>query len=837
MCSNYFEIPVHSHQIIHGYFLGAFLALKESTPLVKYQDVERTLWNTLYESFPEKEELLDVVEFIVKDHTRKKIFVPSCSVYTNCFERAIKRHILLQERIAHVAGGSLDDIYRQNQELIYKIFLLLWEEMTISVRLDHPIIPHIWNNLNKISNKSYDILWIGKLSELDQLAATCKEKDIIWFYASDNYRRLAIWLPSTLIDVNVFVQCGNYFASHLIFTEIDDKFIMVKDEELFDELGSNCDLRMFKLQEIDSKRSRGNEAKSLLTQQAESVEELFTSPAEIDIHERVSNFLQARGHQIDDATIHIIQHIAICFNDDVILESNFQEFILESLDGFDINNVPNLKLVENSIKQLMMPSESNPFKEIDEKLMETDYNILQEGSELLYDMFFQKYGDIESKELLPGFCKDKKEEDTFFHKDIIKPLQSTEVYTDLVSVIDNLFENTKSYPKYKIALARIQESKQVENFKIEFEYQAKAFFQDLIQNRKKAMEQLNRYEISLYQALATYEVQSKRNIKSPLIQKNIKDLIYLIVLFGDVMQHMEVVHLLLNKQFNHKSYIKTYEDRIKALFNHYINPYKVTIKDNKKNKDCKIYEIKMMNGILAEALSTPELPSDFKKPGNEVRIICTNNLFVEDNTELKKEDFHGMNVSIIACKIIGVNNKPGERSKLFIDVSGLDSTEKYAGPPPRPQSDYKPDGSGVDGLHGGGGYPGESAGNILIVTNNKGSADYPECHFSADGGNGSDGQDGGNAKNGKDGKDGNEGEMHSFFEEWKGTVFRASGCSFRQANYGTHAVVGTAGGSGGRPGCGGMGGYAGQIETISTDENPPIRKIQCGQIGSVGKAG
>ena len=171
-------------------------------------------------------------------------------------------------------------------------------------------------------------------------------------------------------------------------------------------------------------------------------------------------------------------------------------------------------------------------------------------------------------------------------------------------------------------------------------------------------------------------------------------------------------------------------DKFKTVINAYIKPTEI----QERNIDNRwVIEVKGKKVVISEILGQIEGKFTENSDIEEVRFVGADILYIDGN--FKKEIWHGKNIAILT-KAIKIRNE------VTWDVSGKDNDHSY--------SDNAGTGEDGHGKRGADGYPGESGGNVLVITQR---IESPE-NFTiiSNGGKGSKGQDGGNGEKGKDGK-------------------------------------------------------------------------------------
>ncbi|CAF3759701.1 unnamed protein product [Rotaria sp. Silwood1] len=210
------------------------------------------------------------------------------------------------------------------------------------------------------------------------------------------------------------------------------------------------------------------------------------------------------------------------------------------------------------------------------------------------------------------------------------------------------------------------------------------------------------------------------------------------------------------------------------------------------------------------------------------------------DTDLEGKDWQGKNLCVVTEKV----NVWGDR---IIDVSGSGYAEQ----------NWKAQNGGIgcDGENGKDGRPGESSGNIAIMT--KDILNPQKLKLVLNGGNGENGQNGGDGGDGADGKGVTMDELKAACVKYDNPNKRTmiySLASYAGWTYSWYELFvwiqgtdGTAGGVGGRNGCGGEGGNQGECNVINSDTGVeftavnitknPGRNGTDGTVGECGKSG
>ncbi|WP_353273498.1 DEAD/DEAH box helicase [Wolbachia endosymbiont (group A) of Agelastica alni] len=170
-------------------------------------------------------------------------------------------------------------------------------------------------------------------------------------------------------------------------------------------------------------------------------------------------------------------------------------------------------------------------------------------------------------------------------------------------------------------------------------------------------------------------------------------------------------------------------DKFKEIIGAYIKPVEI----QKRRIDNRlVVEVKGKNIVVSETLRQLENALLENPNIEEVRFVGADIIHIDTN--LKSKVWQGRNV-VILTKAIKVYDQ------VTWDVSGKDNDHTY--------SDNAGTGKDGHGKQGADGYPGESGGNVLILTEKiEGQENFT---IISHGGKGSKGQDGGNGEKGKDG--------------------------------------------------------------------------------------
>lgn len=288
-------------------------------------------------------------------------------------------------------------------------------------------------------------------------------------------------------------------------------------------------------------------------------------------------------------------------------------------------------------------------------------------------------------------------------------------------------------------------------------------------------------------------------------------------------------------------------DKFNDIVGAYLEPVHIDVIEE---KNCSIIIVKAMHIVVSEVLQELE-DLLFKDPSiEEIRFHSADVMLIDRS--LEAEVWRGKNIRI------ETRNLKLDEAVVW-DVSGKDNNHKYP-----TNAGTGIDGHGLDGTDG---FPGESGGNVVILSNKvEGSKQFT---IKSNGGKGSKGQDGGDGKNGKDGKGITESrfkimfpparnilalrinetirENISFLEadmqliktDWKSgndfykNAIMKDGCEIQVSlSYSKVAInqfilfkgsQGQLGGDSGNCGFGGQGGYAGNIKiNISGNYDPNI---------------
>ncbi|KFB37836.1 hypothetical protein ZHAS_00005007 [Anopheles sinensis] len=149
--------------------------------------------------------------------------------------------------------------------------------------------------------------------------------------------------------------------------------------------------------------------------------------------------------------------------------------------------------------------------------------------------------------------------------------------------------------------------------------------------------------------------------------------------------------------------------------------------------------------IVISDLFIHEVESKLKQSSaEEIRIIATECITI--GADLKQTIWHGKNIVVLADWVT-------VSKSVTWDVSGADNDHVY--------SNNAGTDEGGDGMQGADGFPGESGGNVLILTSRIENAQY--LTILSNGGKGSNGQDGGHGRDGENGVGINANDFFSKF--------------------------------------------------------------------------
>lgn len=171
-------------------------------------------------------------------------------------------------------------------------------------------------------------------------------------------------------------------------------------------------------------------------------------------------------------------------------------------------------------------------------------------------------------------------------------------------------------------------------------------------------------------------------------------------------------------------------DKFNDIVGAYLEPVHIDVIEE---NNFSIIIVKAMHIVVSEVLDQLEELLFTDSSINEIRFYSADVMLIDRS--LEAEVWRGKNIRIETSNLI--LDEP-----VVWDVSGKDNTHEY------PMNA----GTGIDGhgLDGADGFPGESGGNVVILSNKvEGSQQFT---IKSNGGTGSKGQDGGDGKNGKDGK-------------------------------------------------------------------------------------
>jgi hypothetical protein len=341
---------------------------------------------------------------------------------------------------------------------------------------------------------------------------------------------------------------------------------------------------------------------------------------------------------------------------------------------------------------------------------------------------------------------------------------------------------------------------------------------DLLDFRSLAFVTFDQFEKAYFEYLSSYKQVKCQELMQFLTAK-LKELtslneyhtskrnefisIYLLILNSkwsnsSIQPAIESLKSLLKKCGNKLNpYLINYYRNLQNLLNNYVNwcDPPLRCKDGNSN----IYEINTQSAILSRIIARlkREYPTDLFCPSNEIRIINSNNLFID--VDLNGPEFQGVNLVIV-----GVNVKlVEEKTEFRIATDGKDANEQWLGKQASSGTGKDDQGNGKKGVDGSDGLPGGSAGHVYIVANDLSSVNIL---VSAKGGKGSTGQSGGDGASGKDGADGKSGDRERIEKYFDGFNWAFNVWSYRVTRVGTD---GENGGNGGDAGCGGYAGESG----------------------------
>jgi hypothetical protein len=372
------------------------------------------------------------------------------------------------------------------------------------------------------------------------------------------------------------------------------------------------------------------------------------------------------------------------------------------------------------------------------------------------------------------------------------------------------------------------------------------YVDELIEFRRNAFIIFNDFENVLYKYLSTYDVirnhQLRLNLENIIFEsKNYSKTKIDKTNFNSI--YSSVLAILLNKQFDESSdkikkilndmgnklnpYLKDVFLNLFNLLNNYINWYEKP--EIIKQSDFNIYQVKTTSAILSSIIRLfKDNFNDCFIPDNELRIINSNNLFVD--CDLNGKEYSGTNLVIISPNIELVNGK----LEFNIKTDGNDAEDIYSNKSAKNASKHDMNGNGMKGDDGNDGKPGLSGGHVYIVTNK-----LPLVNVTARGGKGGCGQSGGDGSSGKDGKDGKDGDkdaIYKGFDKWYNWKFNI--WSYRVTKIGTDGLGGGNGGDSGSGGYAGDSGTGGFIKLISFDDLISEFKDNNGEYNTInGKSG
>ncbi|XP_050094873.1 uncharacterized protein LOC126577365 [Anopheles aquasalis] len=176
---------------------------------------------------------------------------------------------------------------------------------------------------------------------------------------------------------------------------------------------------------------------------------------------------------------------------------------------------------------------------------------------------------------------------------------------------------------------------------------------------------------------------------------------------------------------------------LKNEFNEALSSYLKPVKVSKKAIDARsIIEITGTYIVVSECLKSVEQTLQTEKAEgsevHEVHFVAT--LVVHIDTDFQKEIWHGKNI-VVCTRMVRVHGS------ITWNVSGENADHIYT-----TNAGTNDEG---DGIRGKDGYPGESGGNVLFITDK--IENSASLKVISNGGNGSNGQDGGDGRDGRNG--------------------------------------------------------------------------------------